>query len=159
VVGGNHDDPQGFADLFRAEAERFPDEQTVQDYRVLAFHDAEGENHVPARVGGEAARFGAALIAEDGLPQIHVQHYVVWPEHNEDYPHTYGTGAAMREAITAAGHVRLVLSGHYHKGVAPFFDKGTWFAVAPAFGEAPHPFWVYDLDGDTLTHRAYTLAL
>ena len=155
VVAGNHDDPQGFADLFGS----YPSDQTVAGYRVLTFHDAEGPGNVPVRTGLQAARFSEALAGDDPTPQIHIQHYVVWPECNEEYPCTYGVGAAMRTAITAAGNVRLVLSGHYHRGVKPFFEKGTWFAVAPAFGEAPHPFWVYDLEGDELTHRTYTLDL
>jgi predicted MPP superfamily phosphohydrolase len=177
LVAGNHDDPPTFAELFgtpragspeptdhsnsagRAAQPKFPSDQTVAGYRVLTFHDAEGPNHVPQRVGSQANRFRAALSETAAAPQIHIQHYLVWPERNADYPHTYGTGADMAAAITASGNVRLVLSGHYHPGVPPFLEKGTWFAVAPAFAEAPHPFWLYDLDDDRLTYHAFTLAL
>ena len=71
--------------------------------RILAFADDEGRSHVPLRVGDSQARFQAALADATSLPQVHVQHYLVWPERNEDYPHTYGDGAAMRDAILAAG--------------------------------------------------------
>ncbi len=157
-VHGNHDHPALIDEVFG----HIPNDQTVAGYRILTFRDDEGENHVPVRVGNEQKRFRAALADHASPPQIHVQHYVVWPERNAEYPHTYGAGAAMREAIIAAGHVRLVLSGHYHTGVPLFCDKGVWFATVRGFTEAPHPFNVYELTGTghalTMTGRTYTLA-
>ena len=90
-------------------------------------------------------------------PQIHVQHYIVWPPRNESYPHTYGDGEDMRDAIVANGAVRLVLSGHYHAGVEPFAEANAWFATVPAFCETPHPFWAYDLTGSDLAWTQYEL--
>jgi predicted MPP superfamily phosphohydrolase len=153
IVRGNHDHPNLFAELFGEVAT----EQVVQGYRVLAFNDDEGAHFVPERVGQESARFRTALADTASLPQIHIQHYVVWPERNDDYPHTYGRGAEMRDAIIASGNVLLVLCGHYHVGVPLFLDKGVWFATARAFAEAPHPFYLYDLDEEGVTSRAFTL--
>ena len=158
LVHGNHDHPALIDQVFG----HLPNDQIVNGYRVLTFRDDEGENHVPVRAGQEQARFLAALQDPSSLPQIHIQHYVVWPERNEEYPHTYGTGASMREAIIGAGTVRLVLSGHYHTGVPLFFDKGVWFATARAFAETPHPFTIYeieehDLEDATVTSRTFTL--
>jgi predicted MPP superfamily phosphohydrolase len=153
LVHGNHDHPALIDQVFG----HIPNDQVVNGYRVLTFRDDEGENHVPVRAGQEQARFLAALQDPSSLPQIHIQHYVVWPERNEEYPHTYGAGALMREAIIGAGTVRLVLSGHYHTGVPLFFDKGVWFATARALAEAPHPFTIYDLEDDTVTSRTFTL--
>lgn len=158
LVHGNHDHPALIDEVFG----HLPNDQIVAGYRVLTFRDDEGPDHVPVRVGTEQARFQAALADQSSLPQIHIQHYVVWPERNEEYPHTYGTGAAMRAAIIAAGHVRLVLSGHYHIGVPLFFDKGTWFATVRGFTEAPHPFNLYELTGVgptlTITSQTFTVA-
>ena len=158
LVHGNHDHPALIDEVFG----HLPADQTVAGYRVLTFRDDEGPNHVPVRVGNAQARFRAALAEETSLPQIHVQHYVVWPERNEEYPHTYGAGAQMREQIIAAGHVCLVLSGHYHIGVPLFFDKGVWFATARGFTDAPHPFHLYEISGTgptrTITSRTLTLA-
>lgn len=157
VVPGNHDHPALVEHLFPAG----DGEITVGGYRILAFRDHEGPHHVPQRTGSERQRFFSALADRDSLPQVQVQHYVVWPERNAEYPHTYGEGAAMREAIIASGSVRLVLSGHYHAGVPLFADKGVYFATVPAFAEAPHPFAIYDLDdapdGDSVTCRTYRL--
>jgi 3',5'-cyclic-AMP phosphodiesterase len=155
LVQGNHDHPVLTHQVFG----HLPNDQIVKGYRVLTFNDHEGPNHIPVRVSQEQARFQAALGDSASLPQIHIQHYVVWPERNEDYPHTYGAGAEMREAMIRAGHVRLVLSGHYHAGVSLFHDQGVWFATARGFTEAPHPFFLYDLDEDRVTSRTFTLDL
>lgn len=155
IVPGNHDHPALVEHLFPAGN----GEITVKGYRILAFRDHEGPQHVPQRAGEERRRFFSALAGGNSLPQVHVQHYVVWPERNAGYPHTYGEGAAMREAITASGNVRLVLSGHYHAGVPLFADKGVYFATVASFAEAPHPYAIYDLDGDTVTGQTYRLGL
>lgn len=153
AVHGNHDHPALFSEVFG----HLPNDQVINGYRVLTFRDDEGENHVPVRVGTEQARFRAALDDPASPPQIHIQHYIVWPERNEEYPHTYGAGAQMREAMIASGNVRLVLSGHLHRGVPLFFDKGVWFATARAFTEAPHPYYLYEITNGEVTSRTYTL--
>ena len=158
LVHGNHDHPALIDEVFG----HLPNDQTVNGYRVLTFRDDEDANHVPIRVGHERARFQAALADPTSLPQIHVQHYVVWPERNEEYPHTYGAGAQMRQEIINSGNVCLVLSGHYHIGVPPFQDNGVWFATVRGFTEAPHPYNIYDLaqtaNGVVLTSHTHTLA-
>jgi predicted MPP superfamily phosphohydrolase len=158
LVHGNHDHPALIDEVFG----HIPNDQVVKGFRVLTFRDDEGENHVPIRTGKEQERFIAALNDSASPPQIHIQHYIVWPERNEEYPHTYGAGAQMRDAIIASGNVRLVLSGHYHRGVPLFLDKGVWFATARAFTEAPHPFTIYDIAEEgaaaEITSRTFTLA-
>jgi 3',5'-cyclic AMP phosphodiesterase CpdA len=154
MVHGNHDHPALIHQVFG----HLPNDQVVNGYRALTFSDDEGPNHVPIRAGQEEVRFLAALHDERSLPQIHIQHYIVWPERNEEYPHTYGVGVKMRDAIIGAGHVRLVLSGHYHLGVPLFYDKGVWFATARAFTEAPHPYTIYDLEEEMVTSRSFVLA-
>ena len=152
VLPGNHD-------LEELCERAFPPVQEciIAGHRVLAFYDREGEGHVPRRVAGERARFCEALERRDGVPQVHVQHYVVWPERNQGYPHTYGDGDALRRRIVQSGRVRLVLSGHYHAGVPPFCEEGVWFAVAPALCQAPYRFWVYDLANGSLTWQEHAL--
>jgi predicted MPP superfamily phosphohydrolase len=153
LVHGNHDHPLLFAQSF----DKYLGDQVVSGFRILTFRDDEGTNNVPVRVGVESARFTAALEDSASLPQIHIQHYLVWPERNEGYPHTYGKGAEMREAIIASGNVLLVLSGHYHHGVPLFLDKGVWFSTALAFTIAPHPFHIYDIDDEIISSRTFTL--
>ena len=147
LVHGNHDHPA----LVRTVFSHLPMAQTIAGHRILCFSDDEDIDHVPQRLGLSRQRFLDALADEASPPQIHVQHYVVWPQLNHDYPHTYGQGAWMRDQIVDSGRVRLVLSGHYHKGV-PLFQVGqTSFAVVPAFAERPHPYWIYQIEGEEVT--------
>lgn len=141
ALPGNHDHAQLFAGVFG-----LPLERQIGEVRVIPFHDWEGDDHVPERVGEERSRFDRALDDDDPRLQIHVQHYLVAPERNEGYPHTYGDGRDLQQALVDDARVRLVLSGHYHAGVEPFREGATWFATAPAFCEAPHSYRVYELD-------------
>ena len=148
VLPGNHDHLVLFHEQFQ-----IPVDFIVKGLRILSFADAEGENHIPQRQGDERVLFDQALADQDPRPQVHLQHYLVYPRRDEGYPHTYGDAEALRTAIARSGRVRLCLSGHYHPGHEPECVDGTWFSVAPAFCEAPHRWRLYrlDVDGCTLT--------
>lgn len=153
LVHGNHDHPALVQRVFG----HLPPVQQVTGYRVVCFFDDEGADHHPRRLGASRQRFLDVLADADSPPQIHVQHYVVWPEHNEEYPHTYQEGEWLRDRIVESGRVRLVLGGHYHKGV-PLFPMGqTYFAGAPAFAEHPHPYWIYTLEARQVTCHPHQL--
>jgi len=69
--------------------------------------------------------------------------------------------------IVRSGVVKLVLCGHYHRGVPLFSVDGTsaqqaeeggagrptFFAAAPSFAEPPHRYWVYTLAEGAVTCR------
>ena len=141
VVPGNHDHPQ----LVRRVFGKAPDDVTVNDYRFICFHDDEAPDHFPERKGAERDRFHTALADSDHRPQIHVQHYLTWPERNEGYPHTYRDAPIMLQQMFASGKVCLVLSGHYHAGVPLHTVSGVAFATAPAFCEPPHAYYVHEI--------------
>jgi 3',5'-cyclic-AMP phosphodiesterase len=141
VLPGNHDHLPLYHQVFDQETDL-----DVKGTRILSFADVEGDDNVPRRTNGERARFEACLVDDDPRPQIHLQHYLVYPRRDEGYPHTYEDGEQMRQAMTESGRVRLCLSGHYHLGHEPECVDGIWFAVAPAFCEAPHAWRVYDLE-------------
>ena len=151
VIRGNHDHPRTFDEVFGGQ----PDEIEVCGHRVIVFHDDEVNTNVPQRMGSERAKLVRVLSDDDPRPQIHVQHYLVWPEKNEGYPHTYREAVALKEQLVSSGKVRLCLSGHYHPGLAPEESEGAWFAAAPAFTDGQHPWWVYDLDADGLRMQAH----
>ena len=150
AIHGNHDHP----DLVRAAfADQSIEDAVVAGHRVIAFHDDEVSNNVPRRLLADRERFVAALADAETTPQIHVQHFLVWPRRDEGYPHTYREAESIREAIVTNGRVRMVLSGHYHPGIAPFREGDCWFAAGPAFAEAPHRFRIYDLNGGRMDWR------
>ena len=146
VVHGNHD-PQS---LLREIFSDCPEDRVIAGHRVISFFDEEVTDNVPERLGAERDRFLAALKDAVSPPQIHVQHYLVWPIRNEGYPHSYRDAEDLHARIADSGRVRLVLSGHYHPGIEPFREGGTYFAAAPAFCEAPHRYWIYELTADKL---------
>ncbi len=153
VVHGNHDHPALTAQVFPYTG----DESHVSGYRVIPFYDDEVLDHVPQRMGLEREKLNRVLEDDSRDPQIHVQHYLVWPEKREGYPHSYREAVELHHRVVESDRVRLVLSGHYHNGIEPFCERETWFAVAPAFAEAPHCFLVYDLTETHLTHRVVTV--
>ena len=67
----------------------------VQGFRVIIFLDQEGDRHVPRRVGADRARFQSVLSDGDPRPQIHLQHYMIFPEHNGGYPYNYGDAGGV----------------------------------------------------------------
>ena len=155
AIPGNHDHTDLFAQHFSPSVD-----QIVAGYRVLCFpEDHEEEAHVPHRRGRSLRRFRSALESAGSPPQVHVQHYLVWPEMNESYPHTYAEAPSLLDEIVASGAARLCLSGHLHAGIEPFQVGETTFSVVPAFCVAPHPIWVYDLGAQGVTWRTLNLAL
>ena len=153
VVQGNHDPPG----LVRRVYGHIPVDQVIAGHRIVCFNDDQGVDLYPERLGRERERFLAALADASSPPQVHVQHYLIWPRRNRSYPYTYREAGFMLEAIGKSGNVRLALSGHYHAGVPPTRIGGATFAVVPAFAEHPHPYWVYDLVEEEVRHQHYEL--
>jgi hypothetical protein len=150
---GNHDHPSTFHDVF---SDQKPD-TTIDGYRFVSFHDEEVTDHFAERLGPQRERFRQVLEDRDPTPQIHLQHYMIWPENNQGYPHSYREASELRDRIVTSGKVRLSLSGHYHKGIDAFDEAGTWFATSRAFCEAPHPFRIYDIEDKVVTQTEHTL--
>lgn len=153
AVLGNHD----VSHLVRRVFGHIPADQVIAGYRILCFSDHQADDLYPERLGRDRERFLAALADPSSPPQVHVQHYLIWPKRNASYPYTYREAGFLLDSIVKSGLVRLVLSGHYHAGVPLARVGGTYFAAVPAFAEAPHPYWIYDLDGDDVSHRTLQL--
>lgn len=150
---GNHDHPESFHRVYGD----LPADFHVAGHRVLLFFDDEVENNFPQRLGRQRERFLAAMNDDDPSPQIHLQHYLVAPERTGGYPHAYREAGSLKAALIADSRVRLVLSGHYHKGDSLFSEGHVHFANAPAFGEPPHPFRIYDVSGTCVTQTEFHL--
>ena len=148
---GNHDHPASFRRIF---AEQKSD-RTVGAYRLLTFLDDEVRANCAERLDDSRLLFDAALTDTNPQPQIHLQHYMIYPEHNEGYPHNYREAADLQQAIATSGKVHLSLSGHYHPGANLKQYNGTFFATARAFCEAPHPYRIYELDGSSVKQTEY----
>lgn len=151
VLPGNHDD---IAILQRVFAP-----QLVTDlggYRLVCFWDRDFYGNVPRRLDRERALLHDVLSA-DGPPQIHLQHYVITPELNEGWPHTYLEGEHLRRTLAESGKVALSISGHYHPGTELIREGSCVFTTGPAFAEFPHPYRLYELQNNQVTVETFAL--
>jgi hypothetical protein len=82
---------------------------------------------------------GEVAAARPDLPLVALQHAVLHPPIERDYPYMLANHAAVMRSYEAAGVV-LSLSGHYHAGQAPCVAGGVTYYTAPALCEAPHRF-------------------
>ena len=155
ILYGNHDHPAIFQEAFG----HLPLDFEVAGHRVLLFFDDEVDNHFPQRMGSERERFLSVISDNDPHPQIHLQHYLISPMHNEGYPHSYLEGDSLKASLTSDPRVRLVLSGHYHRGEDLFKEGSVHFATSKAFCEPPHPFRFYTLGEETIEQIEQTLPL
>jgi hypothetical protein len=156
ALPGNHD----AYDLFESVFSECAREQVVGGVRLIAFHDREQADNVPHRLDGEALRFRTALEADDGHPQVHLQHFVTRPALEFDYPYNYPDAHEMGSAIGQSGRVLAVLAGHYHVGGFLRDETGVCYSIAPAFCIAPHPVRIFDYDdNDSRSVRTRDIAL
>ena len=141
VLPGNHD---WIAVMQRVFGDR-PAVMDLNGYRVASFWDRDFYSHVPRRLDRERARWTELLADQSSPPQIHLQHYVVTPELNQGWPHTYFEGEHLRQRMVDSGRVVLSLSGHYHHGTELIRMGPCAFTTAPAFGQFPHPVRFYEV--------------
>jgi hypothetical protein len=152
VVPGNHDPPP---EVFYGVFPRPPRRQAIGGHELIVFADdvcAEGEEAC-TRSPGEMQTLAEALLTQTppGVTLV-AQHFLVYPERNEGYPHNYQNDKAIRQvmaqAATDTGRAILSVSGHYHGGVAPIACEGVSYMVGRAFCEAPHGYAIVTLRGD-----------
>ncbi len=151
ALPGNHDWLAVMARFFAAN-------QVVElaGHRLVTFWDRDFYAHVPRRFDRERTLMEQAL-GQDGPPQIHLQHYVITPELNQGWPHTYLEGEHLRRALADSGKVVLSVSGHYHPGTEAIFDGPCTFTCGPAFAEFPHRYRIYDLHDGAVASECYEL--
>jgi D-glycero-D-manno-heptose 1,7-bisphosphate phosphatase len=149
VLPGNHDPMQSFKRVFGT----LPDDFMCEGYRMVSFYDEEHDFHIPRRILDERQKLNRVL--DDGVPspQVHLQHYIIWPELDKSYPLNYREAEHLQIQLSADDRIRLVLSGHYHAGIPLQKHNETWYATAPAFAEKPHQYCLYTISGDTVTEE------
>lgn len=153
VLPGNHDHP----DLFWQVFDRSENIIDIKGHRVVRFCDREADRHYPRRFTTERRRFNAMLADESSPPQVHLQHYVIHPEFNEHYPHTYYEGKELSRRLAASDHVRLSISGHYHQGTDLLSLGKTSFVTGPAFCESPYAWRTYDMQDSDIQMQTHNL--
>jgi len=88
---------------------------------------------------------------------IIVQHYLIFPECNEGYPHNYANDAAIREIMEGSPRRIFSISGHFHPGVPAARHNGVAYFCAGALCESPFPRYILDTGGEEITVKEETL--
>lgn len=142
VLPGNHDCDALLGEVFADQQ----DERMIGGLRFVRFTDREWRNNIPRRFDPQRQLFNKVLADDDPTPQVHLQHYVITPEMNAGWPHTYGDAGQMLAAIVNSKRVALALSGHYHRGCQPLAVGGTTFVTTPALCESPFQWAEYTIE-------------
>ena len=144
AIPGNHDRiPSRFADVFGE-----PKAITVTDAsgftaRIIPFADSYDERDVCTRDFERMEREFAAVRPDEAV--IICQHNTILPEIQSEYPYTPVRYREIAD-LYAQNKVRLSLSGHFHRGIEAFSDKGVLYACIPALCEAPFGYAVVEPD-------------
>ncbi|NRA40631.1 MAG: metallophosphoesterase [Planctomycetes bacterium] len=134
VIPGNHDDPDCFFQVFEKQAcfEK-------AGYEFYSFYDHQDGGNDVYRQDEELELFKKACQKEGPRNQIHLQHYLITPDQNDGWPHTYSNADEILEQIANSSRMLLSLSGHYHPGsdlLCEGLGKGeSYFYVAKSFSE------------------------
>lgn len=137
VIPGNHDYPPAFRDVF-SQHTRYSEFEGI---KVASFPcDKETAGHVPYRDYADYPERTEWQSAD-----VHLQHYVITPECDGKYPHTYGNANEILK-LNAQSPPLLSLSGHYHPGTGPVQVGDTTYIVGAAFSDRPHPWYLYEVD-------------
>lgn len=125
---------------------------------AVSYYDWEVRDNTAERVEKEIERFHHTLRNADADGwTVHLQHYLIRPKVDFGYPMLYRGADDMLAQLEGARGDHLSLSGHYHFGSEVVRHGAVRFAVCPAVAEAPHPYRVFDLDGDGCRMRQETL--
>lgn len=153
AVPGNHDaDPARYAMIMGCA----PGLHAIGGYGFVVHHDHVGPGAItdrPADVLGIVDR-----MAQDrpDLVLVALQHNVLHPPVESDYPYLLANAQEVMARYRAAGVV-LSLSGHYHAGHAAHDVGGVVYHTVPALCEAPFRFTHLNLEGRTV--RVHEVAL
>jgi len=142
IIPGNHDHYPTFHSVF-------PDAEKTIDhggFRFVSYCDREWKNNTPHRHDRERKRMVAELADLDSPPQIHIQHFLPFPQIESDYPFNYHDAENITRLYAESGKVLLSLSGHYHPGTELVEKDGVTYATGKRFCEAPFPYRIYTID-------------
>ncbi len=99
VLPGNHDWLPVMANVFGDQ----PLTVDLAGHRLVSFWDRDFYSHVPRRLDRERQLWERMLADPDSPPQIHLQHYVITPDLNQGWPHTYFEGEFLRRKMVESG--------------------------------------------------------
>ncbi len=140
VIPGNHDVPELLFQVFGKESSF-----EVNDYEFISFYDHQIGGDPVYRQDAQLEYFKSVCRSPGPRQQIHLQHYLLYPNHNEGWPHTYANAGVLLQEIAESERVLLCLSGHYHPGCQVERLGETQFFTGEAFTERNFPYAIVNL--------------
>ena len=136
---GNHDDLGLFFTVFGRQPEF-----EIKDHFFCTFYDHQHEGIPIFRENEQWQQFEKVIAQPGPRNQIHLQHYLIRPEYNDGWPHTYANAGEISTLLEKSQRVLLTLSGHYHKG-ANLSCEGVRYHTAKSFCDPPCHFYVIEI--------------
>lgn len=154
AIPGNHDHDVGrFYTVFDHPGNWLD----LGDFRLVPFADKQVERFWATREPAEFDKMKRARHGFDGHI-IAIQHVPVFTPDSVKCHYNY-TNAAEVVSAMHANKIALVLAGHDHAGVGPFYDDGFCLAAPPALCQETFPFWICEWDGQKLDVETHELKL
>lgn len=156
LLPGNHDPaPEAFYRVF----DRPTAVIQADGGQIVSFCDDVVEEGSLASTRADSAL--AQMRSSLGQPSpgwtLALQHYLIYPDRNEGYPHNYANAAAIRAIMEASPRALVSVSGHFHPGCEATRHNGVTYLCGGAFCEAPHPYYVIEIETAGASVQAFRL--
>lgn len=151
IIPGNHDPaPEAFYLIFTQPRKAMK----IEDCEFITFfEDFFQEGELTFRRSDASLVTMHNLLNESPSDVKHtfcLQHYLIYPEHDEEYPYNYENDSVIRELMEASPRKILSISGHYHVGFRITRHNEVSYFCGKAMCEHPFPYYILDTGGDEI---------
>ncbi|MCK5157240.1 MAG: metallophosphoesterase [Spirochaetales bacterium] len=143
VLPGNHDPlPDDFYRVFPVPEKRL----LLNNCELIFFHEDACFNGEQSSKRSERSLHTMADIlmrakcCEEAT--LLFQHYVIYPDRNEGYPHNYQNDDEIRSILEQSDRQLLSISGHYHSGIPMMQKNNVSYFAGRAFCEKPYSCYI-----------------
>lgn len=160
VLPGNHDPlPDDFYRIFPVP----PKTLSLNNCELISFHEDACFNTQESSKRSERSlrKMEELLIRVNFRPEstLLLQHYLIYPEHNEGYPHNYQNADDIRIILERSDQQLLSISGHYHPGIPMTKKKGVAYFAGRAFCEPPYTCYIISISSKQILIKALELGM
>jgi histidinol phosphatase-like PHP family hydrolase len=143
IAPGNHDrKDEKFFEIFGDYKYYISDE-----FLFYVFYDTFYENETGQRSQEEIENFKKFVRENQGKKVIVVQHYIIYPKIESDYPFNLIDCEKIHK-IYKENNVFLSISGHLHRGIDIVNHEGIYYFTLPAVCEKPFKFFLLKISSE-----------
>jgi len=141
IVQGNHDLPE---EDFLAVAGDLAVEKEISGFLLYPFADRYLPDETCFRTEESLERFRKVCLEKPGRPVIALQHNVVYPCLEQNYPMNFNNSQEIISCYSQLS-VQLSLSGHYHHGLPCQERAGVQYLCVPSLCEPPFSYLMVEI--------------